>query len=110
MSEEGRLLDALRRMQDTALSPDDGSEISAVVQRVAQRRQRIQGELSEMARDLDKVAALLRRLTDLPPQFAEQAREEIAIDFAAGALAVERARLSLDMATNDLEYLRYTLL
>ncbi|MBZ9752967.1 hypothetical protein K7W42_19195 [Deinococcus sp. HMF7604] len=110
MDDEARTLDALARMNETALHPYDGADISSVIRRIKQRRERIQQELVLMAQDLELVAAQLRALSAVPDGEAVVAREQIAGDFAAGAVAVERARLSLDSATKDLEYLRYVLL
>ncbi|MVN86800.1 hypothetical protein GO986_08495 [Deinococcus sp. HMF7620] len=110
MDDEARTLDALARMNETALPPYDGADISAIIRRVVQRRTRIQQDLMAMTHDLALVAAQLRVLSTAPDAEAFTAREQIAVDFADGALALERARLSLDIATKDLEYLRYVLL
>ncbi len=110
MDDEARMLDALTRMKDTNLHPYDGSDLKEIIRRIVQRRERIEHDLQTLTNDLNLVASHLRHLTDDPNETAYQAREQIAVDFAEGARAFERAKLSLDLATGDLEYLRYVLL
>ena len=104
------LMAALRRMEDAHLPITERLDAGQLIRQAQQRRDRVMGELQAMAADLAAVADILHRAPDLPLPHEERAREEIAVSFADGAHAVEQARESLEKATRDLEYLRYTLL
>ena len=107
---EKQLMEALTRMAETELRPDQGVDVSRLIRRLLDRQQEVQRQLREVVSEMDQVAALLREQADRPGDRATQARDHIALDFAQGAQAMDRAREVLVQATRELEYLRYRLL
>lgn len=107
---EKRMMEALTRMAETDLQPEQGVDISRLIRRLLQRQEEIQRQLGEVVSEMDQVAALLREQADRPGDLATQARDHIALDFAEGAQAMAQARAVLVQATRELEYLRYRLL
>lgn len=104
------MIEALNRMAETDLQPDQGGDVSRLIWRLLQRQEEVQRQLGEVVSELGQVAALLRERADEPGDLAAQARDHIALDFVQGAQAMERAREVLTQATRELEYLRYRLL
>lgn len=107
---ETQMMEALNRMAETDLQPDQGVDVSRLIRRLLQRQEEVQRQLGEVVSEMDQVAALLRQQADRPGALATQARDHIALDFAQGAQAIEQARGALVKATHELEYLRYRLL
>lgn len=104
------MMEALDRMAETALRPDQGVDVSRLIRSLLQRQQEVQRQLGEVVSEMDQVAALLREQADSPDIRAAQARNHIALDFAQGAQAMAQAREVLLQTTHGLEYLRYRLL